>query len=99
MTLIVMRNCSCVLLPNGCPELGLDVDVEVGDEEVIRTALQEAVQGLAQGLLRGMCVCGYVWVITYFFMSVNWIFDVYSVAKSDTNFLMSLFIFLSIWII
>lgn len=62
-----MRNCSCVLLPNGCPELGLDVDMEVGDEEVIRTALQEAVQGLAQGLLRGMCVCGNGWVITYFF--------------------------------
>lgn len=85
MTLIVMRNCSCVLLPNGCPELGLDVDMEVGDEEVIRTALQEAVQGLAQGLLRGMCVCGNGWVII-FFMSVNWIFSVYSVAKSDTIF-------------
>lgn len=66
MTLIVMRNCSCVLLPNGCPELGLDVDMEVGDEEVIRTALQEAVQGLAQGLLRGMCVCGNGWVIIFF---------------------------------
>lgn len=56
MTLIVMRNCSCVLLPNGCPELGLDVDMEVGDEEVIRTALRRPFRGWLRDSL-GVCVC------------------------------------------
>lgn len=63
MTLIVMRRSSCVLLPNDFFEHDLDVDVEVGDEEVICTTLHEAVQVLAQWLVLVMCACVWRWIV------------------------------------